>query len=92
MKKNELRALEALAATLRVRVDDLLRLKNNPAARVTVSAPGGFHIQSALSEVMDRHVEAATATPPPKAVPVPAPKIEPAAPKADEPQGEAASA
>jgi hypothetical protein len=90
MKKNELRALEALAATLRVRVDDLLRLKNNPAARVTVSAPGGFHIQSLLSEVMDRHVEAAMATPPPKAVPVPAPKIEPAA--ADEPQDEAASA
>ena len=44
----------ALARILGVALKDIERLKDHPVARVTISAPGGFHVQTTVAEVMEK--------------------------------------
>jgi hypothetical protein len=46
---------ESAAALFGVRVADLERWKNNPVARVTISAPGGVHHQQTVREMLQRY-------------------------------------
>lgn len=46
---------ESAAALFGVRVADLERWKNNPAARVTISAPGGVHHQQTVRSMLQRY-------------------------------------
>lgn len=84
MKNDKLK--EAVASVLGITVKDVERLAEHPAARVTVSAPGGFHVQSVLSEVMDRCADEFAKVRPVKAKVV---TDKPAAPPVDPTNGSA---
>jgi len=46
---------ESVAALFGVRVQDLERWKNNPAAQVTLSAPGGVHHRQTVRSMLQRY-------------------------------------